>query len=156
MWDSNSWMVRSWPELKPDTTDWATQVLQWVDQLLKEDVRNNSVWNQRYFTSDTTGYKDHAVLEREVQLVICFTSLLIKTFVCLSCLRHWRYSKDQDCPWSCPHGTNRTEYLDELYNDKFTDTVIYLYFVVSYVSWNIVATTDWEEIRFHSISKALF
>uniref|UniRef100_A0A287CSU8 Protein farnesyltransferase/geranylgeranyltransferase type-1 subunit alpha n=1 Tax=Ictidomys tridecemlineatus TaxID=43179 RepID=A0A287CSU8_ICTTR len=45
--------------------------LQYVDQLLKEDVRNNSVWNQRYFViSKTTGYSGHGVLEREVQYTL--------------------------------------------------------------------------------------
>lgn len=50
--------------------------LEYVDQLLKEDVRNNSVWNQRHFViSNTNGYDDPAILNREVQLVTLFTIL---------------------------------------------------------------------------------
>ena len=42
--------------------------LEYVDQLLEEDVRNNSAWNQRHFVvSHTTGYSDPAVLDREVR-----------------------------------------------------------------------------------------
>ena len=41
--------------------------LDYVDSLLKVDLRNNSAWNQRYFViSQTTGFTD-AVLEREVK-----------------------------------------------------------------------------------------
>lgn len=45
--------------------------LQYVQQLLKEDVRNNSAWNQRFFIiSNTTGYADPAVLQREVSYTL--------------------------------------------------------------------------------------
>ena len=40
--------------------------LDFVDQLLLEDHRNNSAWNQRhYLISQTTGFTDE-VIEREV------------------------------------------------------------------------------------------
>ena len=42
--------------------------LSYVDQLLAEDLRNNSVWNQRHFVvSNTTGFTDDAVVQREVE-----------------------------------------------------------------------------------------
>lgn len=48
-----------------------------MDQLLREDVRNNSVWNQRHFVIfNTTGYDDPAVLDREVRLVMLFRLVL--------------------------------------------------------------------------------
>ena len=41
--------------------------LDYVDSLLKEDHRNNSAWNQRYFIiSQTSGFTDD-VLDREVK-----------------------------------------------------------------------------------------
>ena len=47
--------------------------LEYVDQLLREDVRNNSVWNQRHFVIfSTVGYDDPVVLDTEVQLVMLF------------------------------------------------------------------------------------
>lgn len=42
--------------------------LEYVEELLEEDVRNNSAWNQRHYViSHTTTYSPPEVLEREVQ-----------------------------------------------------------------------------------------
>lgn len=40
------------------------QELAYIDSLLKEDLRNNSAWNQRYFVvSNTTGFTEHVVTQ---------------------------------------------------------------------------------------------
>lgn len=45
--------------------------LEYVEELLEEDVRNNSAWNQRHFViSHTSGYSDPVILDREVQWVL--------------------------------------------------------------------------------------
>lgn len=45
--------------------------LEFVENLLEEDVRNNSAWNQRHFViSHTTGFSDPAIIEREIQWVL--------------------------------------------------------------------------------------
>lgn len=42
--------------------------LEFVEDLLEEDVRNNSAWNQRHFViSHTTGFSDPAIVEREMK-----------------------------------------------------------------------------------------
>lgn len=42
--------------------------LAFVEELLEDDVRNNSAWNQRHFViSRTTTYSPAEVLAREVQ-----------------------------------------------------------------------------------------
>ena len=41
--------------------------LQYVDELLRDDLRNNSAWNQRFYVIyNTTGFTEE-VMEREVQ-----------------------------------------------------------------------------------------
>jgi protein farnesyltransferase/geranylgeranyltransferase type-1 subunit alpha len=44
--------------------------LQYVDQLLDQDIRNNSAWNQRYFViNNTTGFTPE-VIEQELTFVL--------------------------------------------------------------------------------------
>ena len=43
--------------------------LEYVEQLLAEDLRNNSAWNQRYFVvSNTTGFTDEVLEEKSGKL----------------------------------------------------------------------------------------
>jgi protein farnesyltransferase/geranylgeranyltransferase type-1 subunit alpha len=41
--------------------------LEYVEKLLKEDIRNNSAWNQRFFVSFESGMGGKDVAEREIQ-----------------------------------------------------------------------------------------
>ena len=51
--------------------------LQYVNQLIGEDIRNNSAWNQRYFViNNTTGFTD-PVLSTEVEYVSCIDNIII-------------------------------------------------------------------------------
>lgn len=44
--------------------------LNYVEDLLENDVRNNSAWNERYFViNNTTGFID-GVLEREIRYTL--------------------------------------------------------------------------------------
>lgn len=62
--------------------------LNYVDQLLEEDVRNNSAWNQRHFTiTQTTGFTKE-VIQREVE----YTKAAITKVV------------DNESPWSYLRG----------------------------------------------------
>ncbi|XP_041476970.1 protein farnesyltransferase/geranylgeranyltransferase type-1 subunit alpha-like [Lytechinus variegatus] len=47
--------------------------LDYVHRLLQDDLRNNSAWNQRYFViSNTTGFGDESVVDREVKYAVEF------------------------------------------------------------------------------------
>jgi len=46
--------------------------LDYVTQLITEDVRNNSAWNQRYYViTNTTGFTDD-VIAQEIKLALDF------------------------------------------------------------------------------------
>lgn len=67
-WQHQQWIVREF-EL------WDNE--QCVGQLLKEYVKNNSVWNQRYFIIfNTTDYNDPTMLKREVQYTLEMMTLV--------------------------------------------------------------------------------
>lgn len=44
--------------------------MNYVDQLLEDDIRNNSAWNQRYFViNNTTGFTEE-VVKREIKYTL--------------------------------------------------------------------------------------
>ena len=50
--------------------------LEYISGLLEDDLRNNSAWNQRYFLiSNTTGFGDEAVVDREVKWVEAYRTI---------------------------------------------------------------------------------
>lgn len=63
--------------------------LEYVEELLEEDVRNNSAWNQRHFViSHTTTYTPAEVLEREVQWVLQIDEAKSVIFLLSSYMMH--------------------------------------------------------------------
>ena len=62
--------------------------LDYVEELLEEDLRNNSAWNQRYFVISMTSGFTNEVIEREV----AFTQRYINKVV------------DNESPWSYLRG----------------------------------------------------
>ncbi|KAM4053681.1 protein farnesyltransferase/geranylgeranyltransferase type-1 subunit alpha [Anomaloglossus baeobatrachus] len=64
----HAWQHRQWVIQEFNLWD---HELQYVDLLLARDLRNNSAWNQRYFIiSNTSGYSNPQILEREVQYAL--------------------------------------------------------------------------------------
>ena len=61
--------------------------IEYVNQLIGEDLRNNSAWNQRYFViTNTTGYTEN-VLSTEVKYVSSRKAILKTTEENLTFLR---------------------------------------------------------------------
>ena len=60
----HAWQYRQWLLRRFDL--WEKE-LQYVDDLIRYDLRNNSAWNQRYYVvSSTTDFPDEVII-REVK-----------------------------------------------------------------------------------------
>lgn len=44
--------------------------LDYVDKLLRDDIRNNSAWNQRYFVLNNTTKFEKEIIDREVDFTL--------------------------------------------------------------------------------------
>lgn len=44
--------------------------LEYVEQLINDDVRNNSAWNQRYFVISNTTKFEQEVIDREIDYAL--------------------------------------------------------------------------------------
>lgn len=44
--------------------------LEYVEQLLEEDIRNNSAWNQRYFVISNTTKFEQSIIDREIDFAL--------------------------------------------------------------------------------------